>query len=53
MFNKLSMQNWEENNEKVDEIKEQKGPCLWCDATDTCADLGCVFCDGLADDFVG
>ena len=21
-------------NEKVDEIKEQKGPCLWCDATD-------------------
>lgn len=40
-------------NEKVDEIKEQKGPCLWCDATDTCADLGCVFCDGLADDFVG
>lgn len=40
-------------NEKVDEIKEQKGPCLWCDATDTCADLGCVFCDGLADEFVG
>ena len=26
-------------NEKVDEIKEQKGPCLWCDATDTCADF--------------
>lgn len=28
---------------------------LFCayDATDTCADLGCVFCDGLADDFVG
>ncbi len=40
-------------NEKTTESIESKGPCLWCDAADSCADLGCIFCDGLSDDFVG
>lgn len=40
-------------NESSKSIIDQKGPCLWCDGGDTCADFGCVFCDGLADDFVG
>ncbi len=41
--------------EKVNniDISTQAGPCWWCDENDTCADLTCVVCDGLADDIVG
>ncbi len=40
-------------NEKAENTIEQKGPCMWCDESDTCADLGCIWCDEMADDFIG
>lgn len=33
--------------------RESWQPCMWCDAPeDTCADLGCIFCDGNKDDII-
>ncbi|WP_284345810.1 hypothetical protein [[Clostridium] colinum] len=38
-------------NGKKDTVNWQ--PCMWCDESDTCADLSCVFCDGSKDDIIG
>ena len=49
MFEKINLGN----NEKMNS-SESWQPCMWRDyPEDTCADLGCIFCDGNKDDIIG